>query len=88
MQSEELRLDGNAAAGALRELFTRDVTSATGTCAQCGTSAQLGSLPEYGHSMGIVLRCITCDATVLRLVRTPGHFHVDFSGLSFFTIPE
>ena len=28
MRTEEMRLDGNAAAGALREVFARDMTSA------------------------------------------------------------
>jgi hypothetical protein len=32
----ELRLDGNAAAGVLREVFVYDLSGATGQCAACG----------------------------------------------------
>src|SRR5262249_36014644 len=36
-------LDGNAAAGPLREVFVFDATSATVTCGGCGATAQVGS---------------------------------------------
>ena len=88
MQTEELRLDGNAAGGMLREVFAQDMTAALGTCAGCGTTGAMGSLLEYGHGMGIVLRCPTCDTSVLRMVRLPGHLRVDFSGVLFLTIAE
>lgn len=88
MQTEELRLDGNAAGGMLREVFTQDMTAALGTCAGCGTTGAVGSLLEYGHGMGIVLRCPKCDTAVLRLVRSPGQLRVDFSGVRFVTIAE
>ena len=88
MQTEELRLDGNAAGGTLRELFTQDMTAALGTCAGCGTTGAIGSLLEYGHGMGIILRCPTCDTPVLRIVRASGRLRVDLSGVLFLTIPE
>ena len=88
MQTEKMRLDGNAAAGALRELFVRDVTAAVATCAGCGSEGAVGSLLEYGHGMGIVLRCPRCDAPMLRLVRAPGWLRVDASGISVLLIPD
>ena len=88
MQTEELRLDGNAAGGMLRELFAQDVTAALGTCAGCGTTGPVASLLEYGHGMGIVLRCPQCDTAVLRIVRAHAHLRVDFSGVRFLTIAE
>jgi Family of unknown function (DUF6510) len=88
MLIEEMRLDGNAAAGALREVFTRDVTAAMATCAACGKSAPMGALLEYGHTMGIVLRCPTCNTVVFRMSHTPGWFRLDASGMSFLMIPE
>jgi hypothetical protein len=88
MQTEEMRLDGNAAGGALRELFAGDVTAARVTCVGCGKVGPLGTLLEYGHGMGVVLRCPACDRAVLRVVRSPGWLHVDVSGLSFMTIPD
>jgi hypothetical protein len=41
MQAEEMRLDGNAAAGALRDVFARDITDAMATCAGCGQQARM-----------------------------------------------
>ncbi|HEX7981682.1 MAG TPA: DUF6510 family protein [Gemmatimonadaceae bacterium] len=84
---EEMRLDGNAAAGMLTELFAMDATGASATCAGCGRIAPLGALPEYGQAMGVVLRCASCDTAVLRIARTPGRLHVDFSGVSLLMIP-
>jgi hypothetical protein len=88
MQTEEMRLDGNAAAGALRELFAREMTAALATCTGCGRVEPVGALLEYGHGMGVILRCQWCDAAMLRIVRTPGWLRVDASGISLLTIPE
>ena len=88
MQIEEMRLDGNAAGGMLREVFTHEMTAALATCAGCGTVGPIGALLEYGHHMGIVLRCPSCDTAVLRIVRTPGLLRLDPSGILLLTIPE
>jgi len=87
MQVEEMRLDGNAAGGMLREVFARDVTAALATCAGCGSLGPIGALLEYGQSMGVILRCPSCDACMLRIVRTPGGLAVDASGTSILMIP-
>ena len=88
MQTEEMRLDGNSAGGILREVFTNEMTAALVTCTGCGTIGPVGALLEYGHAMGVVLRCPKCDTAVLRLVRTPGMLRLDLSGISLLTIPE
>jgi hypothetical protein len=88
MRTEEMRLDGNAAAGALRELFAGDMTAALATCTGCGAVGPIGRLLEYGQGMGVILRCPSCDTAVLRIVRTPRWLRVDVSGLSLLTIPE
>lgn len=88
MQTEEMRLDGNAAAGMLRELFVRDVTGAMATCRACGNVGPIGGLLEYGHQMGIVLRCPTCDSVVLRLVHTSSTLRLDPSGIALLTFVE
>jgi hypothetical protein len=88
MQTEDLRLDGNAAGGTLRDVFTNDVTAALATCSGCGTLGPVGALLEYGHGMGIVLRCPACDRPVLRIVHTPGFTRLDLSGIQLLTIPE
>ena len=64
-------LDGNAAAGALQEIFVADVTTALIQCDACGSVGALGSLPFYTARMGVVLRCTDCAAILLRTVRTP-----------------
>jgi uncharacterized protein DUF6510 len=88
MQTEEMRLDGNAAGGILRDVFTHEMTAALASCAGCGTAGPIGALLEYGQPMGIVLRCPRCDTPVLRIVRTPGLLRLDLSGLTLLTIPE
>jgi hypothetical protein len=87
MRTEEMRLDGNAAAGALRELFARDVTAAIATCAGCGTARPVGALLEYGGPMGVVLRCPGCDRAMLRIASTRGCLRIDASGISVLEIP-
>jgi hypothetical protein len=64
-------LDGNAAAGALREVFVADMTTANIQCDACGSGGALGSLRFYAAPMGAVLRCDNCAAILLRTVRTP-----------------
>ena len=87
MQIEEMRLDGNAAAGALREVFSSEMTVALTTCAGCRVERAVGSLLEYGYAMGIVLRCPGCDTAILRIVRMPGWFCLDTSGAGLLRIP-
>ena len=87
MMPEQMRLDGNAAAGQLSELFARDLTTALATCAGCHTTAPVGALAEYGQSMGVVLRCGRCDTVMLRLVRTPRAIHVDTTGITVMVVP-
>jgi hypothetical protein len=86
MRTEEMRLDGNAAAGALRELFAFDLTAATATCAGCGASRPIGALLDYGGGMGVVLRCPGCDAAMLRLTHTPGWLRLDAMGTALIAV--
>jgi hypothetical protein len=88
MLAEEMRLDGNSAAGPLRDVFARDVTGATATCAGCGAARPVGALLAYGHAMGIVLRCPGCDAVMLRLTATPGWLRVELTGVRLLAIPD
>ena len=69
------RLDGNGAAGVLREVFAVEMTTASCTCATCGRSSAVGGLHLYGGAMGTVLRCPSCGALVLCITSGPkGHF--------------
>jgi hypothetical protein len=74
--SEDLsRLDGNGAAGILREIFAVEMTTASCTCGACGRVSSVGALHLYGGAMGCVLRCPTCEALVLCITSgRAGHF--------------
>jgi hypothetical protein len=85
---EELRLDGNAAGGILREVFAHDVTDARATCVGCGDARAIGALLAYGHGMGVVLRCPGCDAVMLRVMRSPTHVGLDATGIRLLVIPD
>jgi hypothetical protein len=74
-------LDGNVAAGALEEVLTADMTMAITTCAACGDARPLGELQAYLQAPGIVLRCATCRAVQLRLVRARRHAWLDLRGI-------
>ena len=77
---DALRLDGNAAAGILSEVFVPDVTTARATCATCGAIRPLGALLMYAHGMGMVMRCPSCDAVVLRVARPRTNLWLDLTG--------
>jgi hypothetical protein len=78
--ADALRLDGNAAAGILSEIFAPDLTAARATCAHCGTTRAVGALLVYAHGMGTVVRCPNCDVVVLRVARTPTQVWLDATG--------
>ena len=82
MEESELRLDGNAAAGLLQEVFAFEVTAARGTCASCGAVGEVATLVLYAHAPGLVLRCPACGAVVLRVVRGRDRVWLDARGLS------
>jgi hypothetical protein len=88
MKTEEMRLDGNAAGGALRDVYARDMTAALATCAGCSSVRPVGALLAYGHAIGVILRCPGCDAAMLRMTRTPGWVRVDASGIALLVIPD
>jgi hypothetical protein len=76
-----LRLDGNAAAGMLADVFGFDLTLARGTCEGCGATGRIGSLVAYVHAPGIVLRCAQCESVMLRVVQSPDGYHLDLRGI-------
>ena len=78
--ADALRLDGNAAAGLLSELFVPDLTAARATCAGCGANAAVGALLVYAHGMGMVMRCPNCDGVVLCVTRTATQVWLDPTG--------
>ncbi len=79
---DALRLDGNAAAGTLEEVFNFEMTTAVAACGHCHTEGPLGAAMLYAHGMGMVVRCSTCDHALMRIARIRGTYHLDLSGMS------
>ena len=80
-------LDGNAAAGALSEVFASEMTTAVTTCAGCGAVGALAELAAYLNAPGLVLRCATCNAPQVRLVRSSSRAWLDLRGIRVLEVP-
>jgi hypothetical protein len=80
------RLDGNAIAGLLWEVFGAELTVATGVCDGCGASELVGALHVY-RAAGVVVRCPHCDNVLVRVVRASDRTWVDLSGLRVLELP-
>jgi hypothetical protein len=80
-------IDGNALGGPMRELFSVDVTSAMARCASCGRVGPLAQMRLFDHAPGMVARCPSCDAVVMRMVRGPGRAWLDMQGMSYLQLP-
>jgi hypothetical protein len=80
MTDANLRLDGNAAAGLLGEIFAFDVTVAEAVCAGCGQTGPVGSLAAYGLELGAILRCPGCDTALIRVSRLERGYWIDLTG--------
>jgi hypothetical protein len=85
---ENRRLDGNAAAGVLGEIFPFEMTIAETACVRCGSISRVGALMVYMHDMGTVLRCVGCDNALIRVARGPGRYWLDLRGVKYLQIQE
>jgi len=74
------RLDGNAAAGVLTQVFCGEPSGAMIVCAGCGATAAIGAMPAYGLELGAILRCPHCDTAVLRVGAAGAMLWVDLRG--------
>jgi hypothetical protein len=81
--TQEMRLDGNAVAGVLQEIFTAEMTTSYTECDHCGQVGEIGRLVAYTHAPGIVLCCPGCGGIVLRLVVTDSAVHLDARGARY-----
>ena len=80
MNIEEMKLDGNAIGGLLREIFTIEMTAAEATCAGCGAVNAVGRVAVYIHAPGTVVRCPACESVLMRIVHGGGRYWLDLSG--------
>jgi len=80
MDDVALMVDGNALAGELSEVFSREMTVARVACGGCGAVEQLGADHAYIQAPGMVLRCFHCDNVLLVMVRAGDRLRVSFAG--------
>jgi Zn finger protein HypA/HybF involved in hydrogenase expression len=81
---DELRLDGNAAAGALQEVFSFEVSTAEYACEGCGRAGTLGAALVYEvRDLGTIVRCPACDSALIRLSQGRGRRFVDLRGTRY-----
>jgi hypothetical protein len=76
------RLDGNAIAGELFDVFGEEMTTATATCAGCGSGRPLGELAVYLPAPGVVGRCGSCENVMMVIVEIRGVRCVDLLGIA------
>jgi hypothetical protein len=83
---DELRLDGNAAAGLLQQLFAFEITTASAICDGCGRASPVGALLLYGQRLGAVLRCPACDQVMMVVTRPHDQWWLDLRGVRMMQI--
>jgi Family of unknown function (DUF6510) len=86
---DELRLDGNAAAGSLREIFSFEVTTAQYACGGCGRVDQIGAAMVYEvRGLGTIIRCPSCDNALIRLAHNRGRHWIDLRGIRYLQVED
>jgi hypothetical protein len=73
-------VDGNAAGGLLHSVFPFEMTLATVTCDGCGGSAPMATLAVYLDAPGVIVRCPSCEAVILRIAEGNGQYWLDLRG--------
>jgi Family of unknown function (DUF6510) len=85
---DELRLDGNAAAGTLGEIFSFEVTTAHYACEGCGRVAHIGEAMAYMTEIGTIVRCPSCDDALIRLAHNRGQYWIDLRGIRYLQVED
>ena len=86
---DELRLDGNAAAGLLGEVFSFEVTMAEYSCEGCGRTGRLGGAMVYEvRQLGTIVRCPDCDNALIRLAHNRGRYWLDLRGIRHLQVED
>ena len=81
MNAAEAKVDGNAIGGLLREIFAMEMTGAEGTCSTCRAVHAVGEVVVYKNAPGVVVRCPSCGAVQMKLVKGRGRYWLDLSGI-------
>ena len=83
---DDLRLDANAAAGTLGEVFSFEVATAEYACGGCGRTGRLGAAMVYEvRELGTIVRCPGCDNALIRLAHNRERNTVDLRGMRYLT---
>ena len=86
---DELRLDGNAAAGTLGEVFSFEVTTAQYACEGCGRTDQIGAAMVYEvRGLVTIVLCPGCDNTLIRLAYNRGRHWIDLRGIRYLQVAD
>ena len=84
--NDKLRLDGNAAAGTLGEVFSFEATRAEYACGGCARTGRLGGAMVYEvRELGTIVRCPGCDNALIRLAHNRERHMVDLRGMRYLT---
>lgn len=85
MDPLDMRLDGNAAAGMLMDIFGSEMTNDITVCGHCHDHNPIGRLLVYAHGMGTVMRCPSCGNVQMRIAELPSVYAVDLHGVMHIT---
>ena len=77
---DALMLDGNAVAGLLQEVFAVEMTTATGTCGNCGETEPVGAVHVF-RGAGVVMRCPHCDTALVTIVKDETRVWIGLPGV-------
>jgi hypothetical protein len=83
---DERRLDGNAVAGMMSRVLAVDATTIVGTCAECGVRGAVAETHVYADGPGVVLRCPSCEAVLMRFAEIRGRLVADLRGMASLTL--
>ena len=82
MSTSEARLDGNALAGLLLEIFGVEMTVVPAVCGFCGARNEVAKLHVYVRAPGTVVRCAACENVLMRVVQSEERTWIDVRALT------
>ncbi len=77
---DALMVDGNAIAGLLQEVFAVEMTTAIGTCDECGAAEPVGAVHVF-RGAGVVMRCPRCGNALLTILKDDTRVQIGFVGV-------
>ena len=86
MDDADLRVDGNALGGLLREVFVHEMTSARVRCEGCGATEPLGAEHVYMNAPGAVVRCCHCEGILFVITQRDGGYMIGFQHIGLLEI--